>query len=500
MPPLSGTEIGTSEDFVSEDAGPANDFRRLLLTARDSARGEPLGNREAIAALLTEMLLRLTFTAPGSATLTRGQAELAVQLVGEPVTAIELILRPAHTDVFRLSLERIATRTGWRIVDVDRGEVLFPAPSRAASSSSNVKHHMRGWRLIAGTALPVIGLASWIFSSRPASQFTASPQKSPMVEAAAEAQAREVLDFIARRGALAPEFRDLKVVHDLLMIGAAEQQFQVSVGNGHYVHPAMLADRNKVPSAMGGMALPGEFALPSRGGYRFAFTGEGEGSTFAIAFQPAYSSFVYLAVPETGESQPYSFALMSQTGRVHWASGRAPTASDPAVTDQEPRNTPGATGKTDADSGGVMGWLRSLVTKEPVRSASPSREEQPAVDDLRKFSAAENTCRATLGGYGSPGVLSEPSTLPGTPAVRAFLDRSFLEHVRAGYQFSFIPGEPGVQSPASPMGEALYRDFVYVAIPVGDPAGRRSFTVFADGTIRFRTDGLAPQGTDPVLD
>jgi hypothetical protein len=50
------------------------------------------------------------------------------------------------------------------------------------------------------------------------------------------------------------------------------------------------------------------------------------------------------------------------------------------------------------------------------------------------------------------------------------------------------------------MGEALYRDFVYVAIPVGDPAGRRSFTVFSDGAIHFRTDGAAPQRTDPVLD
>lgn len=73
------------------------------------------------------MLPRLTFASPATGTLTRGQAELGVQLVGEPVTAIELSLTPAHTDVFRLSLERIATRTGWRIIDVDRSEVLFPS-------------------------------------------------------------------------------------------------------------------------------------------------------------------------------------------------------------------------------------------------------------------------------------------------------------------------------------------------------------------------------------
>jgi hypothetical protein len=485
-------------DLVSEEARPDNEFRRLLLTARDGARGEPLGDRDAIAALLAEMLPRLTFASPGTGTLTRGQAELGVQLVGEPVTAIELSLTPAHTDVFRLSLERIATRTGWRIIDVDRSEVFFPVLTQ--EPSSNLKIHMRGWRLLAGTALPVIGIAWWIVSSSPAAELTAGPQTSPMVEAAAQAQAREIVDFIARRGALAPEFRDLKVVHELLMIGSAEQQFQVSVGDGRYVDPAMLADRNKVPSAMGGVALPAEFALPSRGGYRFIFTGEDEGPTFSIAFQPAYSSFVYLAVPETGESRPYSFALMSQTGRVHWAKGRTPTASDPTVTDQEPRATPGATAKSGADSGGVMGWLRGLVTKPPVKSAPPAPQEQAAVDDLRKFAAAENTCRATLGGYGSPGVLSEPSTLPGTPGIRAFLDRSVLDHVRGGYQFSFIPGEPGVQSPASPMGEALYRDFVYVALPVGDPAGRRSFTVFSDGAIHFRTDGVAPQRTDPVLD
>jgi len=483
---------------VSEETRQANDFRRLLFTARDGARGEPLGTRDAVAALLTEMLPRLTFTSPGTATLTRGQAELAIQLVGEPVSVIELSLTPAHTDVFRLSLERLATRTGWRVKDVDRGEVLFPV--RTQERSSNLKHHMRGWRLLAGAAVPVIGLASWIFTSRPASELTAGPQKSPMMEAAAQAQAREVVDFMVRRGALAPEFRDLKVVHELLMIGSAEQQFQVSVGDGRYVDPAMLADRNKVPVAMGGMALPAEFALASRGGYRFVFTGEDEGPTFAIAFQPAYSSFVYLAVPETGESGPYSFALTSQTGRVHWAKGRAPTASDPAVTDLEPRTTPGAPAKIDSASGGALGWLRSLVTKEPVKSAPPSREEQAAVDDLRKFAAAENTCYATLGGYGSPGVLSEPSTLPGAPGIRAFLDRSFLEPVRGGYQFSFVPGEPGAKSPASRMGEALYRDFVYVAIPVGDPAGRRSFTVFSDAAIHFRTDSAAPQKTDPVLD
>jgi hypothetical protein len=483
---------------VSEEAGQVNDFRRLLLTARDGARGEPLGNRDTVAALLSEMLPRLTFTSPTVATLSRGQAELGVQLVGEPVSAIELSVSPAHTDVFRLSLERIATRTGWRIVDVDRGEALFPVVKQ--EPSSNLGIHMRGWRLLAGTALPVIGLTWWIFTSRPASELTASPQKSPMLEAAAESQAREVLYFIARRGALAPEFRDLKVVHELLIIGAAEQQFQVSVGNGRYVDPAMLADRNKVPSGMGGMALPAEFAQSSRGGYRFTFVGEDEGPTFSIAFQPAYSSFVYLAVPETGESRPYSFALMSQTGRVHWATGRAPTASDPAVTDTEPRATPGTLAKADASPGGVVGWLRSLVTKELPKSTPPSREEQAAVDDLRKFAAAENTCRATLGGYGSPGVLSEPSTLPGTPGIRAFLDRSFIDPVRGGYQFSFVPGEPGVQSPASPMGEALYRDFVYVAIPVGDAAGRRSFAVFSDGAIHFRTDAFAPQRTDPVLD
>jgi hypothetical protein len=485
---------------VSEEAAQANDFRRLLLTARDGARGEPLGDRDTIAVLLAEMLPRLTFTSPGTGALTRGQAQLTVQLVSEPVTAIELSLTPAHTDVFRLSLERIATRTGWRILDVDRGEVLFPAPAQASASSSNLTLHMRGWRLLAGTAVPVIGLAWWIFASRPASELSASPQTSPMVEAAARAQAREVVDFIARRGALAPEFRDLKVVHELLMIGSAEQQFQVSVGNGRYVNPAMLADRNKVPTEMGGIALPADFALPSRGGYRFLFTGEGEGPTFAIAFQPAYSSFVYLAVPETGESRPYSFALMSQTGRVHWAKGRTPTANDPAVTDHESHSTAGAIAKSDTESGGVMGWLRGIVTTEPVKATPPSREEQAAVDDLRKFAAAENTCRATLGGYGSPGVLSEPSTLPGTPGIRAFLDRSFLEHVRGGYQFSFVPGEPGAQSPATPMGEALYRDFVYVALPVGELAGRRSFIVFSDGAIHFRMDGLAPQRTDPVLD
>ena len=246
------------------------------------------------------------------------------------------------------------------------------------------------------------------------------------MEVAAEAQAREVLDFIARRGALAPEFRDLKVVHELLMVGSAEQQFQVSVGDGRYVNPAMLADRNKVPLAHGSCRRCRRSSRPRRAAAIDSCSrAKDEGPTFAIAFQPAYSSFVYLAVPETGESAPV-FVRVARA-RPGVSTGRrdgAPTANDPTVTDQRATQRRRERWRSPTnDSGGTMGWLRdsSRVAESGPKSAPPSREEQAAVDDLRTFAAAENTCCATLGGYGmaGPAILcalgtnarSEPSTV-----------------------------------------------------------------------------------------
>jgi hypothetical protein len=114
------------------------------------------------------------------------------------------------------------------------------------------------------------------------------------------------------------------------------------------------------------------------------------------------------------------------------------------------------------------------------------------------FSTAEQAFQATLGGrgYGSPQVLSDPSLLPGRPPIQSFVDRSFTQDVREGYQFSFIG-----QNPSDGRGAAqLYADYMYVAVPVGNgPAGRRSFAVSSDGVIRFRADGVAPQKDDQIL-
>ena len=46
----------------------------------------------------------------------------------------------------------------------------------------------------------------------------------------------------------------------------------------------------------------------------------------------------------------------------------------------------------------------------------------------------------------------------------------------------------------------MYRDYSYVAIPVGESlAARRSFAIYPDGVVRVRTDGNPPLLIDPPL-
>jgi hypothetical protein len=305
---------------------------------------------------------------------------------------------------------------------------------------------------------------------------------------------------------LAPEFRQMRVVHELMMIRSVEIQFQASIGNGHYVDPALLAaspDRAPMP----GLSLPAEFALPSRGGYRFEFSGDREGRAFMEEFNPAYASFVYVATPEPGQSEhEYTFALYSDTGRIHYATdGRVPTPQDPSVTDRVAAEAPERIKEIEAqpNEDSLMTRLRNTINSflgsALVRDSELAFHEDRALKDLRAFAAAQHAFLAMTveRGYGSPVVLSEPTILPGVPPLPPFLDRSFLQDVREGYHFTFEGDNPTSGTGAA----TLYRDYRYAAQPVGDgPANRRSFAVYSDGVIRVRSDAEIPERSDPFLD
>ena len=109
-------------------------LRRLLLVAPGDAlasRG-PLGEREKVAALLKELLPRLTFDAEWTGTFTRSGQELRLQLAGDPVLAIELLL-PQDGAALMPPIERVAAKTGWRLIDPDRPE---PADGRDCGGAS----------------------------------------------------------------------------------------------------------------------------------------------------------------------------------------------------------------------------------------------------------------------------------------------------------------------------------------------------------------------------
>jgi hypothetical protein len=124
--------------------------------------------------------------------------------------------------------------------------------------------------------------------------------------------------------------------------------------------------------------------------------------------------------------------------------------------------------------------------------------EERAIGDLRRFAVAEEAFFATVAGqgYASPEVLSDPAMLEGAPPIGPFLERSFTQRVREGYQFTFT----GVD-PIGASGQAvLFRDYSYVAVPVGNGlAGRRSFGLFSDGVVRVRGDGSPPEKSDRML-
>ncbi len=317
------------------------------------------------------------------------------------------------------------------------------------------------------------------------------------------AQARVVGEIMRQQRTLAPEFRGVRVVTELLMVRTAEFSFQASMGNGQYIDPARLADGATVPADVG---LPPQYAAPSRGGYRFTFTGIGEpGKPLFEELSPSYHEFAYVAAPEPGESSAYRFAFLSRSGKIHYTKdGRIPTDGDPTVTDSVVAEAPKVMEeiRPSANETGLMSRLRTIVNafvrSKPAQDAKVAYHEDRAIRDLRVFVAAQQALfsMVAMPGYGTPEVLADPSILPGCPMMRPLVDRSFTQDVREGYRFTFVGRQPSVGTGQA----ALYADYAYTAVPIGDgPSTRRSFAVFPDGVIRFREDAAPPDKSDRML-
>ena len=335
-----------------------------------------MGERDAVATLLGEYLPRLTFDASGKGVYTRGKAELTVQLVGRPVSAVELSMRAEHVGAFRPALERIATKGGWQLFDPDRSEVVFPPEPVGARDGSG------GGRAVARWAVPVIiaaalvgwaggwipirskGQAASARAGAPGAPLdaaamtqktmenllsgmtagggdqTVAPQDAEKAAAAVVMQVQIVGEFMRRNKMVAPQFRTMQVVNELIMISVAETAFHMGAGGGRFVDPAMLANRSINPPGRGIPVLPEAFAASDRGGYRFVFTGHDEGPAAVPEFKPAYGSYVYVAWPQSNEEGAYTFALRSDTGHIHYTTdGRSPTAEDPRVVDSSEEQT-----------------------------------------------------------------------------------------------------------------------------------------------------------------
>jgi hypothetical protein len=96
-------------------------------------------------------------------------------------------------------------------------------------------------------------------------------------------------------------------------------------------------------------------------------------------------------------------------------------------------------------------------------------------------------------GYGRPRSL--PIRDPPRPPDDGAAGGSLVRTGGARRLPAFVGRQPTVDTQT-----ALYADYAYTAVPVGDgPSTRRSFAVFPDGVIRFRRDGAPPDESDQML-
>jgi hypothetical protein len=313
------------------------------------------------------------------------------------------------------------------------------------------------------------------------------------------AYAQYVNGFAQRESVLAPRFRSVRVVHELLMVSELTEfprRGMLPGSNGGFVDPALLGD-----PTIGQGILPEVFAESPRGGYHFEFIGRDPTVGYQTEVTP-YRSFVYIASPESDAVGQYTFALYSDSGLIHYTSeARVPSALDPTVTDGVTPVESDPAAAVEVKKPGVMSrvWARgSRLRRRFFTSGSDvAGAEARAINDLRAFAAAQNRLFLMLGarGYASLEALSNPGLLEGVPDMPPFIDQEFTEDERDGYRYTFT-GERLTEG-----GEPrLYRDYSYVAVPVGNgPPGRRSFAIYSDTVVRARTDGTPPLLIDPPV-
>lgn len=350
---------------------------------------------------------------------------------------------------------------------------------------------------LAVRALLVVAIAAGIWWARTgADEYTASPTSRQRLAGSSEnvtATERYVDSFWQRQRMLAPEFRSMRVVHELMLVGEAAEGPRGWISSG-YIDPAQLAD-----PVIGAGALPAVFAETERAGYRFEFIGRSPSVSYQTAVTP-YTSFTYIAWPEADGVPPYVFALHSDDHQVHYTTEwRVPSLLDPMVTE-------GATGNGSESPevtrpgllSGVSAWGARLRRRFWTSGRNVARAEARAIDDLRRFAAAQNALFLMLGarGYASVEALVNPGILEGVPDMPSLVDEDFTQVERDGYRYTFT-GERLTQG-----GEPrLYQDYHYVAEPVGDgPPGRRSFAIYPDNVVRARADGIAPSASDAAVD
>lgn len=345
--------------------------------------GRPLGTRESLATRVNDLLPGTQFDAEGRGVFRRGSYEIAFKMYGDPPTSIGVAFE--QPDAFA-AIARLVEKTNWSLIDPDRKMFVDLAASRAAGKAVTLGDEVlnlapAGSEAAAGarsegsprgsvattgftaaadipalrkaTGLPrrtrlliaaltglLIGSAGLWYANKLMDGRLAQklPTTIRLSQQETPGRIERYEDRVRRRAAIeatiAPEFRDHKIVQQMLDMQLASRAYWNFI-DGKFTSPEVLSSdsiwsRYKMPTY-----LPASFAQKVRDGYEFEF--RGAGCEMSEPNWPECTAYAYFARPVNKEGTDPVFALFSGDEKIRYSvDGSTPGRDAPTI------NTPHA--------------------------------------------------------------------------------------------------------------------------------------------------------------
>jgi hypothetical protein len=512
-----------------------------------------------IAARITDLLPGTVFDAHGHGAFQRAHYAVTFAIDADgPGVDVHL----NHADGFA-ALQRVASRTGWHVIDADRNsEIDLDGSKTMGAVVLSITHPdspsqpipgdppaWRRWMWHAAAMLILVLVWVGLQRTRPVPRNVTSPDglapaaadvpagapsapanASPDDKAAARRNAQRYLSQLAERmrarmeqvKLVAPEFRGDPIVQQLLDYDSALSMFYTSAGERRVLSAERLADPSLLPLFWPDGLLPSLFATPVRNAYRFESVGVdcGHRGESLRQLDDFCEAIVYVARPVVSSAGLRTYAFYTTDRRIHYRQdGQTPTRADPTVDNTTPSAasdipgavpelTKGASAATTKEEAGLLARFHRVLQRVieaagfgSLQQASVAYREADVIRDFRIFFAAESQfTQMDAGHYAAPEKLADAANYQAVQ-WQPLLPGYFVQPVRQGYQFEFIgDGATTPRLQTSMMFGQVYSSFVYAALPVDPgPAGRRSLAIYPDGVVFASSARRVPTRDDVPL-